>query len=179
MQDDTITRRIVLAFALICISASGCAGYRFGNASLYRNDIRTIHVPMVRCDSYRAGLGAQFTEVLQKRIEDRTSFKLTDSTTADSTFVCRITNDTKQVYTETRFDDPRDLLIGISVETNWTDRRGNVLMQNRFLPPGESTFLFSEQTHMVPEGGQSITTAELRAMERLADHIVDQMEVRF
>ncbi len=62
---------------------------------------------------------------------------------------------------------------------NWTDRFGNVLMQNRYLPPGEVTFYFTEQTALVPEGGQSITTSQVRAMERLADHIVDQMEVRW
>ncbi len=85
--------------------AAGCAGYRYGTSSLYRNDIRTIHVPMVRTESFRMNLGPQFTEILQKRIEDRTSFKLSDSTTADSIFVCRIINDTKRVVTETRFDD--------------------------------------------------------------------------
>ncbi len=157
----------------------GCAGYRVGNASMYRPNIRTIHVPIVRCDSFRANLGVQFTEILQKRIEDRTPFKIVGGETADSTFICRIVNDTKNVVTETLTDEPRDVLVGLSIETNWTDRFGNVLMENRFLPPGESTFLFTGQTHLVPEGGQSITTSELQVMERLADHVVDQMEIRW
>ncbi len=59
----------------------------------------------------------------------------------------QINADTKTVITETRFDDPRDINVGIAIETNWIDRRGNVLMQNRFLPPGETTFYFTEQTH--------------------------------
>jgi hypothetical protein len=175
----SVHRFVLIACMLLVVATVGCAGYRFGTASLYRPDIRTIHVPIVRCDSFRAGLAAQFTEILQKKIEDRTSFKLTDAELADSTFVCRILSDTKRVVTETRNDDPRDLHVAMSVEVNWTDRRGNVLMENRFLPPGETTFYFTEQTHLVPEGGQSITTSQLRAMERLADHVVDQMEMRW
>ena len=164
---------------LICLSLMGCAGYRVGTATLYRQDVQTVHVPMVRCDSFRSGLGVQFTEILQKRIEDRTPFKLAAAETADSTFVCRIVDDSKRVLTETATDEPRDLMVGLTIETNWTDRFGNVLMQNRFLPPGETTFFFAEQTHLVPEGGQSITTSHLHAMERLADHVVDQMEARW
>ncbi len=181
MLTSSIDSRLCQAL-LVCIAVvltTGCAGFRYGTDSLYRNDVRTIHVPIVRTDSFRTNLGPQFTEILQKRIEARTPYKLTDSTTADSVFTCRINADTKTVITETRFDDPRDINVGIAIETNWIDRRGNVLMQNRFLPPGETTFYFTEQTHMVPEGGQSITTAHIRAMERLADHIVDQMEVRW
>ena len=174
-----LANAICIALATLVSALVGCAGYRIGPSTLYRQDIRTVHVPIVRCDSFRASLGVEFTEILQKRIEDRTTFKLADLTSADSQFVCRIVSDSKRVVTETTTDEPRDLMVGMSIETNWTDRFGNVLMQNRFLPPGETAFFFSEQAHLVPEGGQSITTSHLKAMERLADSIVDQMEVRW
>ena len=164
---------------VVLLMSAGCARYRYGTAALFRQDIRTVHVPIVRTDSFRVELGPQFTEVLQKRIEERTPFKLADESTADSVFICRIIDDSKQVVTETRTDEVRDLLVGISIETVWTDRLGNVLMQTRFLPPGESAFFFAENSHLVPEGGQSIATSHLRAMERLADHVVDQMESRW
>jgi hypothetical protein len=53
------------------------------------------------------------------------------------------------------------------------------LVETRFLPPGEVTYYFSERTSFVPEAGQSISTALQRAVERLANHIVDQMEARW
>jgi len=53
------------------------------------------------------------------------------------------------------------------------------LIETRFLPPGESTFYFAENVDFVPEAGQSISTSHLRAVERLANHIVDQMEKRW
>jgi hypothetical protein len=53
------------------------------------------------------------------------------------------------------------------------------LIETRFMPPGEVSHYFSERTDFVPEAGQSIATAFQRAAERLADHIVDQMEARW
>jgi Lipopolysaccharide-assembly len=163
----------------LSIIQTGCAGYRLGTRTLFRQDIRTVHVPIIRSDSFRPELGVRLTEAVQKEIEDRTPYKIVDAATADSTLVCRINFDTKRVLTETRTDEPRDLRLTLAAEVNWTDRIGNVLMENRFLPPGETAFYFSEQSDLVPEGGQSITTSQQRAIQRMADHIVDQMEARW
>ncbi len=162
-----------------CCSLVGCAGYRMGTSSLFRQDIRTIHVPMVRCDSFRPDLGVRLTEAIQKTIEDRTPYKIVDASRADSTLACRIHYDTKRTLTETLSDEPRALRLTMATEVNWTDRIGNVLMQNRFLPPGETAFFFTEKADMVPEAGQSISTSQQNAIDRLADHIVDQMEMRW
>jgi hypothetical protein len=170
--------RIFLAW--LCFSmAIGCAGYRFGPRSLFRPEIRTVYVPIVRCDSFRPDLGVRLTEAIQKRIEDRTPYKIADESRAESTLACRITFDTKRVITETRNDDPRDLRLTMAAEVNWTDRIGNVLMQNRFLPPGETAFYFSERSDLVPEAGQSLVTSQQRVIDQLADHIVHQMEARW
>ena len=40
----------------------GCAGYQVGHRSLYRPDIRTVHVPVVQSDSFRRYLGERLTE---------------------------------------------------------------------------------------------------------------------
>ena len=168
---------IILPIATV--SCVGCAGYRLGTRTLYRPDIRTVYIPVIRSDSFRADLGVRLTEVLQKKIEDRTPYKIANVGAADSTLVCRITNDTKRVVTENALDDVRAMQVSLVAEVNWVDRIGNVLMENRFLPPDETAFYFSEQTLMVPEGGQSISTSQQRAIERMADHIVDQLEARW
>jgi hypothetical protein len=158
---------------------TGCAGYRLGTRTLFRQDIRTVHVPIIRSESFRPEIGVRLTEAVQKEIEDRTPYKIVDASTADSTLVCRINFDTKRVLTETNTDEPRDLRLTLAAEVNWTDRIGNVLMENRFLPPGETAFYFSEHSDLVPEAGQSITTSQQHAIQRMADHIVDQMEARW
>ena len=174
------SRRTFLA-QVPCVASSlmGCASYRMGPQSLYRTDLRTVSVPVIRSDSFRPDLGVRLTEIVQKRIEERTPYRIANQATADSTLTCRLTTDSKQVISETGTDEPRLLQTFFTVEVQWTDRRGQLLMENRFLPPSEVAFYFAQNAHLVPESGQSIATQHQRAMERLADHIVDQMEARW
>lgn len=168
-----------LVTAIVLLNVVGCAGYKIGTRTLYRTDVRTIHVPVIRSESFRPELGPMLTETLQKEIERRTPFKLSNVETADSVMACILTSDSKRVVSETNLDEPRLLQAVLTVEVKWTDRRGMPLLENRFLPPGESTFYFAENVDFVPEAGQSISTANQRTVERLADHIVDQMEARW
>jgi hypothetical protein len=178
-----MNRREALAklFTLGSVAATctGCLGYQIGTRHLYRNNIRTVHVPIIRSDSYRPELGALLTEAVQKEIEHRTSFKLTDQATADSILECRLTSDAKRVVSETNTDEPRVVQTVMTVEINWYDRRRMSLVETRFTPQGETSFYFAENTSFIPEAGQSVATANQRAIERLANHIVDQMEVRW
>jgi hypothetical protein len=169
----TIVCTLMLALML------GCASYQIGTKALYRNNVRTIHVPIIKSDSFRPELGVQLTEAVQKEIERRTSYKLANAETADSTLTCRLTTDTKRVVSEATTDEPRLLQSIITVELSWLDRSRQPLIETRFLPPGEVTFYFAERVDFVPEAGQSISTANQRAIERLANHIVDQMEMRW
>lgn len=161
------------------LSLSGCFGYRIGTRSLYRNDVRTINVPVVRSDSFRPELGVQLTEAVQKEIERRTPYKLADAALADSIMAIRLTNDSKRVIGETNTDEPRVLENVVTIELKWTDRRGMDLVSTRFAPPGETTHYFAERNDFVPEAGQSVATSFQRLAERLANHIVDQMETRW
>ena len=72
------------ALALVAIS-TGCAGYRMGARSLYRNDLRTVHVPMIESSSFRRNLGERLTEAVVKQIELTTPYKVVgDPATAES-----------------------------------------------------------------------------------------------
>ncbi len=166
-------------FAVLLIGLSGCAAYQFGSESLYNPNIRTIHVPVVRNDTFRHQIGAQLTEALVKTIEQRTPYKVVSDPNADSTLTCRVSNEAKRVVAETVNDDPRVLNTTISVELTWTDRRGNLLLTNRFVPAGELSFYLIQGSDFVPEGGQSMATAQQQAVARLADQIVSQMESRW
>lgn len=176
-----VLRRSFFSLAtIICISSTvGCAGYQFGSRSLFRDDVRTIYVPIVRNDTWRPYLGVELTERLQKSIQQRTPYRIVNDPSADSVLTCRLINETKRVITENRTDDPRALDAKLTVQLTWVDRQNNVLMQNNFVPPDDVAFLFAQGVEFVPEAGQSIATAHMRAIERLADDIVDQMEIRW
>lgn len=175
---QTSARFLMLA-GMLSLLLTGCFGYQLGTRTLYRNDVRTIHVPIIKSTSFRPELGVQLTEALQKEIERRTVYKLAPFHSADSVMTCKIAGDSKRVIGETITDEARLLQSVVSVEMSWVDRRGLPLVETRFLPPGETTFYFSENMDFVPEAGQSIATANQRLIERLASHIVDQMEARW
>ncbi len=158
---------------------SGCAAYQLGNGTLYNPNIRTVYIPIVRNDTFRPMVGVQLTEALVKAVELRTPYKVIGDPSADSTLTCRVISESKQVITENRTDDPRALDAILNIELTWLDRRGNLLMENRFVPPGQFAFLFTESSHFVPEGGQSVSTALQHDIERLAETIVQQMESRW
>lgn len=179
MKDSrTFDARLILVLTS-CLFSMGCAGYQIGTRNLYRNNIRTVHVPIIKSDSFRPELGVMLTEAVQKEIEKRTPYKLSDQATADSILECRLTTDSKRVVSETNTDEPRILTSVMTVELSWNDRRNVPLIETRFLPTGETMFYFAENVSFVPEAGQSIATAHLRSIERLANHIVDQMEMRW
>ena len=158
---------------------SGCAAYQFGNRNLFRPGIRTVHIPVVRNNTFRHDLGVRLTEALGKEIERRTPYKVTGDPNADSVLTCRVINESKRVLTETDTDDPRALDAAISVEATWTGRSGELLMQNNVIPSETVAITFGQDARFVPEAGQSIDTAMQAAIENLAERIVSQMESRW
>lgn len=183
---------VSLLTAIATVVSIGCASYQYGNQALFPVGIRTVHVPVARNDTFRHDLGVQLTDALVKEIELRTPYKVTSDPNADSVLRCRVTGETKSVLTETENDDPRALDASISVRADWVSRSGQPLMQNsvaggtRNTDPltgemlaGDGTIGFSQSVRMVPEAGQSIATANQRAIEDLASRIVSQMESRW
>ena len=156
-----------VALLLLLLASGGCANYRVGHQSLYRPDIRTVHVPIFESLTYRRYLGERLTEAVTKEIELNTPYKVVDSLTADSVLTGEILSLRKTVLSETVNDDPRNIQVSFRVQVTWTDRRGNILMQRAYDTP--SSF--------IPEGGQSLATAQLDAVQQVARDIVTQMQV--
>ncbi|TWU41601.1 hypothetical protein Q31b_30520 [Novipirellula aureliae] len=163
----------------VFIAIGGCSLYQYGPSSLYRSDIKTIHVPIVRNATFRNDLGVRLTEAIVKEIEGRTPYKVTGDPNADSTLVVTMTSETKQVLTESPSDDPRALDANVAVQANWLSRQGEMLMQNTVVPNSGALIGFSQSARFVPEAGQSIDTATQVAIENLASRIVSQMELRW
>ena len=172
-----MSRQLLLATALLASLCGGCAGWQLGSRSLYRQDIRTVYVPPVDSASFRRNLGERLTEALVRELEHKSSFKVVADPNADSTLRCAIITESKSVISETRFDDPRDLDANFFVQVSWTDRRGDLIggqPTNVPLPP--VVVNVGESANFVPEGGQSLATAQQEAFERIAQQIVGMME---
>lgn len=159
--------------------ATGCASYQYGSAALYPQGIRTVHVPIVRNQTFRHDLGARLTEALVEEIERRTPYKTVSSPNADSVLQCNIVDESKTVLTETENDDPRALDAAITVGATWRTRDGRSLLQNSLAATDTDQIGFSQSIRFVPEAGQSIDTATQATIQRLARRIVSQMESRW
>ncbi len=164
---------------LTTLCLTGCVGYQVGPQALFRNDIRTIHVPIARNDTFRHDLGVRLTEAVIREIERRTPYKVTGNPNADSTLTMRFLTETKRVLTETSGDDPRALDAVVSMQAAWVDRGGQLLMQNQLLPNQDLAFTFSQSSRVVPEAGQSIESELQAAIDDLATRVVSQMEIRW
>jgi len=147
----------------------GCAGYRYGNLQLFRPDVRSVYVPIVESDSLRRGLGLRLTEAIVREIQTRSPYRIASEATADSVLTARITSDRKHVLAENINDDPRELQIDLVAEAVWTTRAGAPLMQRVAVK-------INDNVAFIPEGGQSMATAQQELIEDLAQQIVDQME---
>lgn len=158
-----------LFILLIGCCLVGCVGYHVGNQYLFRSDIRSVHVPIFESDSYRRFLGQQLTEAVIKEIEGSTPLVIAEPQLAHSFLRGRILNEGKQVVGQTRTAEARSLNYVWRVEVTWTDRAGVPLMERQVLR-------IDREAVFNPEGGQSLSSAQMKIIERLARDIVGQME---
>ena len=167
-QPNPMLLLALVVFALLPFT-TGCHGYHLGNQYLFRSDIRTVHVAQFESDSYRRFLGQRMTEAVIKQVANNTPLTITEPALANSFLTGRIVQDRKLVVGENITDEPRSIDVGWRLEVQWTDRAGVPLMQRQALRLDRSVTF-------VPEGGQSITTAQQQLIEHLARDIVGQME---
>lgn len=158
-------------FVMLCaaMTSSGCRSYHLGNQYLFRSDIRTVHVAIADSNSNRRFLGQRLTEAVVKQISNTTPLTITEPALADSVITARVIRDRKSVLTETVTDEGRAVDVGLVVEVDWTDRAGTPLMPRQSLKINHSA-------DFIPEGGQSLVTAQQEVIERIAREIVGQME---
>lgn len=171
-----LTRWTVLLGLALAAVLLGCARYQVGPGTLYRPDLRTVYVPIFASESLRRNLGERLTEAVVKEIELKTPYKVVATPDADSTLFGRIVRETKHVTAENRYDDARAIQAELTVEVRWVNRRGELLMQRSALPLPQFSLEIEQTASFIPEGGQSLATAQQQALQRLAEEIVGQME---
>ena len=159
--------------ALVFLTFPGC-GYMLGPPSV--QGVRTIHVPVFKSESFRRNLDYLLTEAVQREIKTRTQYRLADATTADTVLEGTIVDIRKDVLSETRFDDPRELQLMLGARVTWTDRRTGQILQQQIFPIDRQLAQHSSQVSFAPELGHSMATAQQDAVRRLAASIVDLTE---
>jgi hypothetical protein len=170
-----ISRRsaFTAVFGLIGTAASGC-GYMIGPA--HDPQLCTIAVPIFRNETFRRHLEYPLTEAVQKEIQKRTAMRIVHGSEAQTRLTGTIVDVDKTVLGENRFDDPRELQLGMTVRVKWEDiRNGRVISQQDVLLDANTVSLFT-QSDFAPEVGHSLATATQDSIEQTARRIVDMMD---
>jgi hypothetical protein len=167
-----MTHRLAIA-ALIALVGSGC-GYRVGPN--YAPNVRTVHVPVFKTESFRRGFELQLTEAVQRQVQTTTPYRLANEPMADTRLIGRIVEITKRSVNQNKYDDPRELELAMAVEVRWEEcSTGRVLRQQTFPLNAMATQAITQVT-FAPEAGQSLATATKDACDQLSAQIVQLME---
>lgn len=164
-----LSPQLAAVLVLLVCAMTGCRSYHVGNQFLFRSDIRTVHVSIAGSESYRRFLGQRLTEAVIKEVELNTPLTITDPQLADSFIRMNIISDRKRVAGENINDEPRTLQVNWIAEVDWVDRAGVPLMQRQILR-------IARDAEFVPEGGQSLATAQQKIVEQIARDLVSQMQ---
>jgi hypothetical protein len=170
---------VLVVLAGVVTAVGGCAGYRFGNNTLYAPNVRTVYVPMIQSDSFRTtpsiDVGERLTEAVCKEIEKRTPFKVVSSPDADSVLTARVVADTKRMVVESPTDQSRMVEMNFQVLVTWADRGGAVLASGGVPMPAASVDV-GQSAMLVPEFGRSVASTQQEMIVKMAQQIVGLME---
>jgi len=175
-----LARRCASVLACVAAATGGCASYRFGNATLYAPNVRTVYVPIFQSDSFRTtpavDIGERLTEAVCKEIEKRTPFKVVGSeAAADSVLTGRIVADTKRMVVESPTDQSRMVEMNYQALVTWADRGGTVIASGD-VPLPAATVDVGQAAMLVPEFGRSVASTQQEAIVKMAQQIVGLME---
>ncbi len=157
------------ATALIALSCSALAGCGYSTTRPFRTDIRSIHVEMFHSKEFRRELEFRLTEAIGKRIEMDTPYRLAPRRTADALLSGEILAVENRTFGDDfALDLPREIGSTVIVRFRVQDMRsGDVLVERP---------RFVYQTSYIPPVGETFTQGMTRALDGMAELIVETME---
>ena len=173
-----MSRRTLVILAVVLASLTAGCGYNNGGAggdggyqwsSVYRDDIRTVAVPIFKSNDFQRGVEFSLTKALVAQIEANTPYKVVPRERADTILEGEIV----QVRVDTLSADrlsavPQEQLLDIIVDFTWKDlRNGKILVERRGVEQTASYY---------PTLGEGRTTGTQAAAERLALAIVQELQ---
>jgi hypothetical protein len=161
-----ISRVVLLS---ICCLPAFLAGCGYSTKRPFATDIQTIHVEMMQSKEFRRELEFRLTESLVKRIEMDTPYRIAPKCSADALLTGEILNvDNRTFGNEFHTDLPREIGSTVVIRFRLQDLRSGDLIVDR----PRNVY----QTSYIPPVGETFTDAMTRAMDGLAEQMVESME---
>ena len=170
----------VVAFLTLLLSLSalvGCAGYQIGNQTLYNTNIRTIYVPMVKSTLLRPHLSERITEAVVKEIELRTPYKIARDNYADAILNIEIVDYKQGINFKDKWGGPRQNVLDLKAKVELVDRKTLSVNNSVQVSIDKEDFIVMGSGSMIPVAGQSTATEQQAAIDRLAQSIVNVLEI--
>ena len=159
-------RVLFLAIAVLPPFLTGCG---YSTKRPFATDIQTIHVEMMQSREFRRELEFRLTESLVKRIEMDTPYRIAPKSSADVLLTGEILNVDNRTFGNTLNTDlPREIGSTVTVRFRVQDLRTGELLVDR----PRNVY----QTSYIPPVGETFTDAMTRAMDGLAEQMVESME---
>jgi len=158
---------------ILCLLLGACAsdptrGYAL--ASAYREDVRTVSVPVFDNTTFSHGLEIQLTDAVIKEIHRTTPWRVAPSEGADSSLTGTITASNLRVLSRQRGTGlAQELAVQLTVSFEWKDSRtGEVLVARQNFRAAD-TFTPSQGVE------ERLELGERAAIDRLARDIVAEL----
>jgi len=160
------THRASFIWVAALISVTGC---QYSTERPFRTDIQTVHVEMFQSKEFRRELEFRLTESIIKRVEMDTPYRVASRERADAVLTGEILGVENQTFGKD-FDTnlPREIGSTVVVRYQLKDMRTGEILLDR------PRFVY--QASYIPPVGETFTEGMTRALEGLAEQIVESME---
>ncbi len=151
---------------------SGGCGYQMmgvNHASLYRQDIQTVAVPIFLNRTYRRGLETELTKSIIQQLEEHSPYKVVPKDRADTILEGEIvTAPVDLLNTDGNTGLPQEQQYTVVINFTWKNlRTGDILVQRKNLDQRESFF---------PTLGESASVGSTNTLQQLALAVVNEMQ---
>ena len=148
-------------------AVGGLGGYQW--RSLYREDVRTVAVPIFSNRSFRRGVEFQLTKAIVNQLESQTPYKVVPRDRADTILEGEITDIFVRTYSaDPSTGVPQDQFYLVRVNFTWKDlRTGKILADRR---------RFEQSATYYPTLGEGRFIGAQQNVERLAVAIVQELQ---
>lgn len=161
------SRWLTILSLLILAGCNASSGYHW--SSVYRQDIKTVAVPVFTNVDFAQGDELKLTRAVITQIEQRTPYKVVDRAKADTILEGQITKvSVTNISSDRNSGLPQEQLYNVRVNFVWKDlRTGKVLVERRG---------FEQQSPYYPTLGEGRPTGSLDATEQLGTAIVQELQ---
>ena len=166
--------RPLLWLLLFTTSLAGCAGrsiFGYTTHGLYPDNIRKVAVPIFKNSGFRREIEFKLTQEVVRELE-RVGFKVVPSERADVELIGSVADFAKIGVGLDGYSNPRGGSVLLQSSVRYVDRRTGQTLQEGDIKVDPASYVVTSTDMFLIDVGQSLATAEDKAIKEMAKNIV-------